>query len=147
MFGYHCVALLQVRLRLIYRLVIHHGRKNEPKGLREYDFARLLDAAHQQLGRLVVLIWDGLPGHRSALMRRYIAARSWLRVYQLPAYAPELNPAENVWSNLRRAMANLAATTATALAQAAKTSLKRMQYRPSLIDGFLAATGLSPPRP
>ena len=40
-------------------------------------------------------------------MRQLIAARSWLTVYQLPAYAPELNPAEAVWSSLKRSLANL----------------------------------------
>jgi putative transposase len=28
-------------------------------------------------------------------MRQLIAARSWLTVFQLPAYAPELNPADD----------------------------------------------------
>jgi hypothetical protein len=50
-----------------------------------------------------------------------------------------------VWSNLRRGLANLAAGTATDLVRTAKNRLKRMQYRPDLVDGFLAATGLSPP--
>jgi hypothetical protein len=30
-------------------------------------------------------------------MRAFIAARPWLRVYTLPAYAAELNPVEEVW--------------------------------------------------
>ena len=59
--------------------------------------------------------------------------------------APELNPTENLWSNLRRGLTNLAAGTVTDLACTAKNRLKRMQYRPGLVDGFLAATGLSPP--
>ena len=133
--------------RLIYRVMIHRGRRGEPKGLREPDFARLLDAAHQQLGGPIVLVWDGLPGHTSAAMRHLIAARPWLRVYQLPGYAPELNPTENVWSNLRRGLANLATGTVTDLAHKAKSRLKRIQYRPDLVDSFLAATGLSPPSP
>nr|WP_269128708.1 transposase [Nonomuraea sp. K271] len=33
------------------------------------------------------------------------ANASWLRVYRFPPYAPELNPAEGVWSLLKRAMA------------------------------------------
>jgi putative transposase len=33
-------------------------------------------------------------------MRRLIAARRRLRVYQLPSHAPELNPTETVWSSL-----------------------------------------------
>jgi transposase len=127
-------------------MMLHHGRKGEPKGLREPDFAGLLDAAHQQLGAPIVLVWDQLPRHTSTAMGQLIATRrTWLRVYQLPGYAPELNPTENVWSNLRRGLTNLAAGTVTDLARTAKNRLKRMQYRPGLVDGFLAATGLSPP--
>jgi transposase len=36
-----------------------------------------------------------------------VTARSWLTVFQLPAYAPELNPVEGVWSSLKRSLANL----------------------------------------
>jgi DDE superfamily endonuclease/Winged helix-turn helix len=96
------------RPRLIYRIMLHQGRKAEPKGFGEDHFATLLDAAYQQLGGPILLVWDGLPAHKSAKMRALIAGRRWLRVYQLPGYAPELNPAQNVWSNLKRAMANLA---------------------------------------
>lgn len=40
-------------------------------------------------------------------MRELIAARIWLTIYQLPPYAPELNPVEGVWSHLKRSPANL----------------------------------------
>jgi hypothetical protein len=59
--------------------------------------------------------------------------------------APELNPTENIWSNLKRGMANLAPGSITDLARIARNRLKGMQYQPALIDGFLTATGLSPP--
>ena len=75
-------------------------------------------------------------------MRQLIAARSWLTVYQPPAYAPELNPAEAVWSNLKRSLANLTKQGLDQLTALIKTRLKRMQYRPGLIDGFIAKTGL-----
>jgi DDE superfamily endonuclease len=133
------------RSRLLYRLMLHRGRKGEPKGFAEAQFAQMIDAAHQQLGGPIVLVWDGLPAHKSKKMRKMITARPWLRVYQLPAYAPELNPTENVWSNMKRGMANLAAGTITDLATTARRRLKTMQYRPGLIDGFLNATGLTPP--
>jgi hypothetical protein len=84
-----------------------------------------------------VLVWDGLPAHKSAKMRAWTASRPWLRVYQLPGYAPELNPTENIWSSLKRSMANLAPGTITDLVQITKNRLKGMQYKPSLIDGFL----------
>ena len=41
-----------------------------------------------------MLVWDGLNTHVSGAMRELIAARDWLTVFQLPAYAPELNPVE-----------------------------------------------------
>lgn len=133
------------RSRLIYRTMAHRGRRGEPKGFREPDFAALLDATHQQLHAPIVLVWDGLTAHRSAQMRTLLATRQWLRVYLLPAYAPELNPAEKVWSVLKRSLANLNTATVTILLSRVKNRLKRMQYRHDLIDGYLAATGLSPP--
>lgn len=135
------------RSRLIYRTMTHRGRKGEPKGFREHDFARLLDATYQQLQAPIVLIWDGLNAHKSARMRRLTAARPWLRVYQLPSYAPELNPVEKIWSAMKRSLANLPARTADTLTTAVKNRLKKMQYRHGLIDAYFTGTGLSPPTP
>jgi hypothetical protein len=87
------------RPRLIYRTIAHRGRKNERRSFSEADYIALLDAAHQQLGGPIVLIWDNLNVHISAAMRRLIAARDWLHVIRLPAYAPDLNPTEGVWSH------------------------------------------------
>ena len=70
------------------------------------------------------------------------AARDWLTVYRLPPYAHELNPVELVWSHLKRSLANLARRNLGQLTALVKTRLKRMQYRPGLLDGFLASTGL-----
>jgi len=75
-------------------------------------------------------------------MRELVAARDWLTVFQLPAYASELNPVESVWSHLKRSLANLAKRDIAQLTALAKTRLRRMQYRPGLIEGFLAGTRL-----
>jgi hypothetical protein len=131
------------RARLIYRL--HHGRgsrKDQRKGFTETDYARLLDAAHQQLGGPLVVIWDNLNSHVSQAMTELIAARDWLTIYRLPPYAHELSPVEPVWSCLKRSLANLAKRNLSQLTALVKTRLKRMQHRPGLLDGFLAGTGL-----
>ena len=138
-------ALIAVRPgcqpRLIYRT--HHARRGDKrKGFTEPDYARLLDAAHQQLGGPVVLVWDNLNTHTSRVMRDLISARSWLTVFQLPSYASELNPVEPVWSNLKRSLANLAKHNIDQLTALVKTRLRRMQYRPGLLEGFLAKTRL-----
>ncbi len=137
------------RTRLIFRLLVHRGRKGEQKGFKEPDFAALLDAAHQQLGGNIVLVWDNATQHKDAAMRELLQARSaWLTVFRLPAYAPDLNPAEGVWAHLKKSLANLAACTTDQLAALARTRLKKMQYRPGLLDGFIAETGLAiNPRP
>ena len=75
-------------------------------------------------------------------MRELIAARSWLRVYQLPPYASELNPVEPVWSNLKRSLANLTKQNIGQLTALVKTRLRQMQYRPGLLEGFLAKPSL-----
>jgi hypothetical protein len=81
------------RPRLIYRVHAGRGtRKDRRKGFTEADYARLLDAAHQQLGGPLVVVWDNLNTHVSAAMAGLIAARDWLTVCQLPPYAHELNP-------------------------------------------------------
>jgi hypothetical protein len=131
------------RARLIYRIHLDRGHgKRRRKGFDETDYARLLDAAHQQLPGPIVLVWDNLPTHVSWKMRQLIGARSWLTVFQLPAYAPELNPVEGIWSSMKRSLANLTKQGLDQLAALIKTRLKRMQYRAGLLEGFLAKTGL-----
>ena len=129
------------RPRLIYRTRAG-GRTGTRKGFTETEYAALLDAAHQQLGGPIVLVWDNLNTHTSRAMRELIAARDWLTVFQLPSYASELNPVEPVWSHLKRSLANLAKHNITELTTLVKTRLRRMQYRPGLLDGFLAKTSL-----
>src|SRR5260370_1278423 len=106
-------------------------RGDKRKGFTETDYARLLDAAHQQPGGPVVLVWDGLNTHTSRAMRELIAARDWLTVFQLPAYAPELNPVEPVWSNLKRSLANLVKHDINQLTALVQTSLRR-HHHPSV---------------
>jgi len=54
-----------------------------------------------------------------------------------------LNPAEGIWSLLKRAIANFAAADVAGLVPIVKRKLKRIQCRPHLIDGCLAKTGLT----
>ncbi len=78
-------------------------------------------------------------------MRTFTSAHpDWLTVAQLPAYAPDLNPVEVAWSNMKNSLGNLGGcSTPDLLAAIVKNRLKRIQYRPALIDGFLRQTGLS----
>ena len=132
------------RGRLFYRVRIHRGRKGERRSMSEADYAGLIAAAHLELHAPVILIWDNLNTHISAAMGRFVSSHSgWLTEVRLPGYAPELNPAESAWANMKNGLGNLAARDVDQLAAIVKNRLKRIQYRPALIDGFLAQTGLT----
>jgi transposase len=122
---------------------VHAARRGDRrKGFTETGYARLLDAAHQQLGGPLVVVWDNLNTHVSKAMRELVAARDWLTVFQLPAYASDLNPVESVWSLLKRSLAELVKHTIGELTALVKTRLRRMQYRPGLLESFLRRTRL-----
>jgi hypothetical protein len=74
---------------------------------------------------------------------RTAANADWLTVVQLPACAPDLNPTEGIWSLAKRGIGNLAAADLDQITEAVKRRLKKIQYRPHLVDGCIAASGLA----
>lgn len=50
----------------------------------------------------VLIVWDRLGAHCSKVTRAHLTAQArWLKVAYLPAYAPELNPLEYLWSTFK----------------------------------------------
>ena len=132
------------RDHLFFRVRIHRGRKGERRSMSEEDYVGLITAAHHELQAPVILIYDNLNTHISAVMRAFIQAHpGWLTEVRLPAYAPELNPVEGAWAAMKASLGNLAARDVDQLAAVIKNRLKRIQYRPALIEAFLAQKGLT----
>ncbi|MFE2581953.1 transposase [Streptomyces sp. NPDC059378] len=126
------------RSRLFYAVREYNGRKDQPKGFGWRDFRDLIVRARIQLGGPIVLVWDNVRLHLTRSLREFIEANAeWLSVVQLPPYAADLNPTEGVWSLVKRDIGNLGEIT-----RAVKRRLKKLQYRPHLIEGCLAGTGL-----
>ena len=96
-------------------------------------------------GHRVILLWDGLGAHTSRRMRAYLTTqRAWLRVERLPAYAPDLNPVELVWGNVKtRELANHCAPDLDALRHPLRVGLGRVRRHPTLAHSFLRHAGLS----
>jgi transposase len=96
-------------------------------------------------GEKATLIWDNLPAHHRRAMRQFLARqRDWLVVEYLPAYAPELNPVEGLWANLKRVeLANLLAGSVDDLARAARRGIGRIRAAWHLPYSFLHHSGLS----
>jgi hypothetical protein len=114
-----------------------------------YDSDTLIGVLEQLAGfyacQRVVLLWDGLSSHWSYKMRAHLdAQRNWLTVERLPAYAPELNPVEYLWANLKGVeLANFTGDTVAEVADQAQHGIQRVCDSDSLVLGFLAHTGLS----
>ena len=108
--------------------------------------ASFMDELHDFLGGdKVTLVWDGLPSHRSRTMQAYVRAnRDWLVVERLPAYAPELNPVEALWGNLKGTeLANLCVETIEQTERIAHSGAVRIGHDAGLAFAFLHHTGLS----
>lgn len=56
-------------------------------------------------------------------------------------------PGRSSLVELERSLANLTKQNTGQLTALVKTRLRRVQYRPGLLDGFLAKTGLDPSNP
>ena len=114
-----------------------------------YDTGSLIaflgDLHRQMHGKKVILIWDGLPAHRSGVMQEYLRMqRSWLTVERLPGYAPDLNPVESLWGNVKgQELANLCARDLGEAAAACRRGLKRVRDESQLCFSFLHHAGLS----
>jgi transposase len=97
---------------------------------------------HEQ--RPVLLIWDGLPSHRSRRMTEWIVSqRRWLSVERLPGDAPDVNPIEQIWGSLKsKELANLCSDTIDEVADIAEDGLDRIGSDAALCFAFLRHSGL-----
>jgi transposase len=88
-------------------------------------------------GKLTV-IWDGLPAHRSRLVREFVLEQDGaIELEWLPAYAPELNPVEYIWGYCKQhELPNFCPKNFAQLGWAAKDALRRMRRRPRLVAAF-----------
>ncbi len=96
-------------------------------------------------GQKVILVWDHLPAHRSRAMKEFLRQQChWLTVEWLPGYAPDLNPTEEVWNNIKgREMANLCPEYMEGAARSFRQGLRRLSHTARLPFSFLHHAGLS----
>lgn len=126
------------RQRVRCLLALHRG------GIRSAHLVRFLNALKRHRRRPVILLWDGLPAHRSRRTREALEQhRDWLRVERLPAYAPELNPVEQLWAHVgATALANTPGEDLKQLGQRVRRGVGRVDRHAPLGRGFLTHTGL-----
>jgi transposase len=102
------------------------------------QLVEFLKALRAQIKGKLLIIWDGLPAHRSRLVRDYVdSLDGHIVLERLPGYAPELNPVEYLFGYAKqRELANLCLDTIAAVRRYATRRLKSIQRRPTLIRAF-----------
>ncbi len=92
----------------------------------------------------VFLLWDCGNPHRSRQTRAALAAhRGRLRVYRLPAYAPELNPDEWLWAWLKQhGLRGLCPPDLTVLRKSIRAAMRPLRRQPQIIRSFFRACPL-----
>lgn len=93
----------------------------------------------------LLIIWDrGNVHDRSKVVRKYLAKHPEIVTAKLPAYAPDLNPDEQVWSYAKYAkLSNFAPKSTLDLRQRLTWELQDMQERPELLRSFMNHAGLT----
>jgi transposase len=97
----------------------------------------------QVRGKLLV-IWDGAPIHRGQVVKDYLAggAAARLHLERLPGYAPELNPDEGTWNQLKRVeLKNRCCQTIAELWWELGLAIRRLRRRPHLITACFRQCG------
>jgi transposase len=108
------------------------------------DVVTYLRQLKAHLGGPFTLLWDGSRVHdRSALVRAFLAQHPEIVTERLPAYAPEVNPDELVWSWTKYGrLGNLAAQNTEWLREYIINELSYIQEHPDLLGSFIEKTKL-----
>jgi transposase len=106
--------------------------------IKSAQLVEFLKTLLRQIGRPLLIVWDGLQAHRSRLVRAYVdTLAGQIDLAFLPPYAPDLNRVEYLWAWLKRhALANYCPNCIADLACTARGKLKSAQRRTTLIAAF-----------
>ena len=124
-------------------LVKNYGHTRALDGL---DAVAFLEHLGREAGGPVQVVWDRSPIHRRAAVGEFVEAAGGdgLALEFLPAYAPDLNPVEMLWGNVKGVeLANLCPQTIDEAWTAAEAGLVRAGRDYQLCFNLLDHTGLS----
>lgn len=123
---------LQINYQWRYLVLVVDGRSgrigwNWNQSMRADDVIPLVRGAEQTTD-LAALVWDGAPSHRDERLGRIPLPR-----IILPPYAPELNPAERVFEELRAEVEGVVYGTLDAKVAAIAARLERWDADPAAV--------------
>ena len=118
----------------------------QPRNFQAIDVADCLRALLRHLRGHIILLWDRGSIHRGPAIEAVCQAHPRLHLEEFPAYAPELNPAEQVWNDFKGRTANTLLWDTRDLRRRLSASARRVRRSQAKLRSFLLSSKLpSPP--
>lgn len=136
------VPLTRDHLSVISAITLEERRflRVQERAVRVPDVVRFLQHLLRHLPGRLLVIWDGAPIHRGQAVKDFPAAGAAerLQVESLPGYAPELNPDEGTWNDLKRVeLRNRACQTLADLGAALRQAAARLRRKRPILRACL----------
>ena len=113
-----------------------------PDNITDQEVVFFLRDLLQHIRGDLVLLWDGGPIHRAALVKTFLDQHRRLHLYRFPSYAPELNPDESVWTKAKCDLSNSAPKDIRSLDMLLCASLRRIRRSQSLLRSCIDSSEL-----
>lgn len=101
-----------------------------------------LTALLQQVPGEIALLWDNAPIHTDAAVQTFLAKHPRVRWYPFPTYAPDLNPAEFIWTQIHEALSNKLCVNIPALTECLCRALRKLKASQKLLRACISASAL-----
>ncbi len=118
----------------------------QPCNFQAIDVADFLRALLRHLRGPIVLLWDRGSIHRGPAIDAVCQAHPRLHLEAFPAYAPELNPTEQLWNDFKGHMANSLLRDRRDLRRRLSDNTRRVRRSQAKLRSFVCSSKLpSPP--
>jgi len=135
-------AISAISVSVKRKHLVLYARFHPNKNICNTDVARFLRQLLKHLRGHLVLLWDSGAIHKGAAITEVLERYPRLHTERFPGYAPELNPDEFVWNNLKGALANSVPKDTHHLRQLLAPPLRRLRQSQKLLWSCIYASEL-----
>jgi transposase len=118
--------------------------QTQAQAYRSEDVVRFLRVLVRKIPGKLLVLWEGAPIHRGQPIKDFLrrGAAKRLHLEQLPGYAPDLNPAEGLWTYLKRVeLANCCCADLATLGLALRRAKERLRHKRNVIRACFTQAG------
>lgn len=137
------------RISALAALTISAQRKNmglytrfQRENFKAEHVAEFLRAMLSHIRGPIVLLWDGGKIHKGPRISKVLVKNPRLHIEWFPAYAPELDPVEQVWNDFKRHTANSLPLTRQNIRASLHANSRRAQNSQARLRSYILSSKL-----